>query len=195
MNKKLIIVIGRTGTGKSTLCRAVANVNHMKILKSYTTRKPRANEIDESDHIFISEQEVEQYKDIMIAYTERNGYCSFTTKDQLYENDIVILNPSGFLEIYDNILKYNLHIDLIPIYISTPLSVIKERIKTRGDSESWNANKEKENQEFTDFEINYREQVYHILNDDDITTVAIKFNNRIQKALTDTHYNLFKGDA
>ena len=68
-------VLGRTSSGKSTITQKAANNLNMKVLKSYTTRQRRENETDENcDHIFISPNEVEKYRNDMIAYTEPPGY-------------------------------------------------------------------------------------------------------------------------
>ena len=93
-------VLGRTSSGKSTITQKAANNLNMKVLKSYTTRQRRENETDEScDHIFISSNEVEKYRNDMIAYTDRVGYCSFATKQQLLDNDFYIINPTGYYEL------------------------------------------------------------------------------------------------
>lgn len=73
-------IIGRTASGKSTIANAFADKLGLTILKSYTTRARRKNEVgDKCDHTFIKPEEVEQYRDDMVAYTERAGYCSFAT--------------------------------------------------------------------------------------------------------------------
>lgn len=40
--------------------------------------------------------EVEKYRNDMIAYTERVNYCSFATKQQILDNDFYIINPTGY---------------------------------------------------------------------------------------------------
>ena len=78
---KLYCIIGRTASGKSTITGLAAKELGMNILKSYTTRKPRKGETKEkSDHTFISSDEVEQYRNDMVSYTDRVNYCSFATK-------------------------------------------------------------------------------------------------------------------
>lgn len=162
----LYCVIGRTASGKSTITRLAAQKLNMNVLKSYTTRKPRKGEInnDDVDHIFINADEINKYKNDMVAYTERVGYCNFMTKQQLLDSDFCIINPSGYFELKDKIKELHLDIDLVVIYVTVPYMRIKERAKKRGDLKSWEENYNNESQEFKDFEksnsIDYR-----ILND------------------------------
>lgn len=162
----LYCVIGRTASGKSTITRLAAQKLNMNVLKSYTTRKPRKGEInnDDVDHIFINADEINKYKNDMVAYTERVGYCNFMTKQQLLDSDFCIINPSGYFELKDKIKELHLDIDLVVIYVTVPYMMIKERAKKRGDLKSWEENYNNESQEFKDFEksdsIDYR-----ILND------------------------------
>lgn len=96
---KLYCIIGRTASGKSTITRLVAKKLKMNVLKSYTTRKPRKGETAKnSDHTFILPEDVDSYRDDMVAYTERVGYCSFATKQQIMDSDFYIINPSGYFE-------------------------------------------------------------------------------------------------
>ena len=162
----LYCVIGRTASGKSTITRLAAQKLNMNVLKSYTTRKPRKGEInnDDVDHIFINADEINKYKNDMVAYTERVGYCNFMTKQQLLDSDFCIINPSGYFELKDKIKELHLDIDLVVIYVTVPYMRIKERAKKRGDLKSWEENYNNESQEFKYFEksdsIDYR-----ILND------------------------------
>lgn len=162
----IFCVIGHTACGKSTITRLAAQKLNMKVLKSYTTRKPRKDEIsnDDADHTFIDASEVSKYKDDMVAYTDRVGYCNFMTKQLLMDSDFCIINPSGYYELKDKIKQLQLDINLVAIYITVPYMRIKERAKKRGDLKSWEENYNNEAQEFRDFEksdaIDYR-----ILND------------------------------
>lgn len=75
----LYCILGRTSSGKSSIAKEAAKKLNMTVLKSYTTRSMRPGEtVDNSDHIFISPNDVEKYKPNMVAYTDRVGYCTFT---------------------------------------------------------------------------------------------------------------------
>lgn len=163
---KLFCIIGRTGSGKSTLVEKAANELGLKILKSYTTRPMRESEsIENSDHIFISPDEVGQYRDDMVAYTERVNYCSFAIKQQIMNSDLYIINPSGYKELLKSTEKMD--VELIPILITTPLINIMFRTQDVRDPETWMRNYLNENNEFTIFE-HSNDAKYVIENNTDI---------------------------
>lgn len=172
-------VIGRTCSGKSTLVNEVAKKLGLTVLKSYTTREKRKCETDEnSDHIFISPESVNQYREDMVAYTERCDYCSFATRGQLLESDFYVINPSGFYEL--KLKTKNMDIKLIPIYITVPHRTAIERAKKRGDYELWKENYDNENEEFNSFEKSNIIE-YRILNNGDVAMAVDKLVSIIEK--------------
>ena len=172
-------VLGRTSSGKSEIVKRASNQLNMVVLKSYTTRARRENETEEnSDHIFIHPDEVEKYKPDMVAYTDRVGYCSFATKQQLLKADFYIINPTGYYEL--KLKTKDMDIELVPIYITVPYSTLVKRAKNRGSFESWKENYINEGEEFSQFEksnlIDYR-----ILNDGEIDDSVEKMIRIINK--------------
>lgn len=142
-------IIGRTASGKSTIVNAVAKDFNLKILKSYTTRARRQNEIgDNCDHTFISVNDVDKYRDDMVAYTERAGYCSFATKEQLMSSDIYIINPSGFSDLIES-TKDIPDLQLVDIWIDCDSDQLIARSLSRSNSDNWKENYDKEETEFT----------------------------------------------
>lgn len=120
----LYLIVGRTASGKDSLTRAVATKLNLSILSSYATRPRRPGETNE--HIFITPEEVEQYKNDFVAYTKIGDYEYFSTKQQLLESDFYIIDPNGvaFLkEKIKNIPDIQLHI----IYITASYEVRKQR--------------------------------------------------------------------
>lgn len=176
---KLYCIIGRTASGKSTITGLAAKELGMNILKSYTTRKPRKGETKEkSDHTFISSDEVEQYRNDMVAYTDRVNYCSFATKEQILNSDFYIINPSGYTEL--KLKTKNLDIKLIPIYITVPYRTLEKRARNRGEFNTWRENYIKESEEFTKFEKSNLVE-YRILNDGDLNFSVNKLVDIIRK--------------
>ena len=172
-------ILGRTSSGKSEIVRQAAKKLNMKVLKSYTTRVRRENETEEdSDHIFIHSDEVEKYRPDMVAYTDRVGYCSFATKEQLLNSDFYVINPTGYYEL--KLKTKDMDIKFVPIYITVPYRTLIERAKKRGDFESWKENYIKESDEFSQFErsnlIDYR-----VLNDGSIDDSVNKLIRIINK--------------
>lgn len=172
-------VLGRTSSGKSTITQKAANKLNMKVLKSYTTRQRRENETDENcDHTFISPDEVEKYRNDMIAYTERVGYCSFATKQQLLDNDFYIINPTGYYEL--KLKTKDMDIELVTIMVKVPYSELRQRAKKRGDYDAWQANYIKESEEFSNFEKSNLID-YFVLNDRSLEESAAKMVRVINK--------------
>ena len=174
-------ILGRTSSGKSEIVRQAAKKLNMKVLKSYTTRERRKNETDyNSDHTFINALDVDKFRPDMVAYTDRVGYCSFATKEQLLESDFYIINPFGFLQLKEILNKLDIDIQLVSIFITTPYRTLIERAKKRGDFESWKENYIKESDEFSQFErsnlIDYR-----VLNDGSIDDSVNKLIRIINK--------------
>lgn len=181
-------VLGRTSSGKSTITQKAANKLNMKVLKSYTTRQRRENETDENcDHTFISPDEVEKYRNDMIAYTDRVGYCSFATKQQLLDNDFYIINPTGYYEL--KLKTKDMDIELVTIMVNVPYNDLRQRAKKRGDYDAWQANYIKESEEFSSFEKSHLID-YFVLNDRSIEESVAKMvrvinKDRAKRGITD----------
>ena len=172
-------VLGRTSSGKSTITQKAANNLNMKVLKSYTTRQRRENETDENcDHIFISYNEVEKYRNDMIAYTDRVGYCNFATKQQLLDNDFYIINPTGYYEL--KLKTKDVDIELVTIMVNVPYNDLRQRARKRGDYDAWQANYIKESEEFSNFEKSNLID-YFVLNDRSIEESVAKMVRVINK--------------
>ena len=128
-NHKLFCIMGETASGKDTLTKKLCEDTGMKSIVSYTTRPRRTNEGD--THIFVDDSVYDQMKDNLAAYTEINGFRYWTTIEQIYDNDIYIIDPNG-LETLENLGLED--IDLCSIYINVPIDVRLERALYRGDS-------------------------------------------------------------
>lgn len=150
MNKhKVFCIIGRSASGKSSIAKEVAEQLGLKVVKSYTTRPSRPGETSEdSDHIFITSDQVDQFQSQIIAYTNINGYEYFVTKDILDNSDIYVIDPAGlsFLQKYD---EY----EIIPIYIAVDYEIGMQRATQRGDDlQGWKQRYKSENEQFSEFE-------------------------------------------
>ena len=128
-NHKLFCIMGETASSKDTLTKKLCEDTSMKAIVSYTTRPRRTNEGD--THIFVDDSVYEQMKDNLAAYTEINGFRYWTTIEQIYDNDIYIIDPNG-LETLENLGLED--IDLCSIYINVPIDIRLERALYRGDS-------------------------------------------------------------
>ena len=148
--KKIVLVAGRSGSGKDTIVNAIAKKYNLNILKSYTTRPKRLEEGD--THIFISKDDIPKYKNEIIAQTVINNEVYFATQSQLKHVDFYIIDPIGINVIRP--LIDETEIELVVVYVYTPDSTRYERaVNIRGDAEEvYFQRMLSENAQFTEFE-------------------------------------------
>lgn len=162
MKKKIILVCGRTASGKSSIVHRVCADTGLKVVSSSTTRPKRPSEVNGTDHIFIKPEEVDQYRNDFAAYTEIDGYEYFATKGQIEQSDFYVIDPNG-VEYFMNVCSEEF--DPVVVYVRAPRRVRIMRSQYRGDTDK-NIQKRMaaENEQFTRFE---KEAAwdYHILND------------------------------
>ena len=100
---KVFILIGKSGSGKSTIESKIEKMGYCKRLISSTTRDKRTNEIDGVDYNFISEEEFNKCLDEELfaehsSYTTVNGQANYgiRMKDiDATKNSVCVLNPHG----------------------------------------------------------------------------------------------------
>lgn len=130
----LICIMGRTASGKDTLANKLCERMGLRQIISYTTRERRNNEGD--THIFANKDTYEQMRaeGKVAAYTEIAGNHYWTTIDQLYENDVYIIDYYGI----QTLRELNLpNIRLVTVYINTPDEIRERRaLQSRGDDKS-----------------------------------------------------------
>lgn len=119
-----ILIIGRTGSGKSTIENYLCDKYGMTGIKSYTTRPQRG--VEDNGHIFISEQEALEYINL-VSSTVINGFKYFATEEQLKENDIYVIDVIGMEKLLNNYPDYN----YIILHITVPDEVRKQRTASR----------------------------------------------------------------
>lgn len=146
----VLLVVGRTGSGKSSLIKKLCEKNPgLKSLCSYTTR-PKRSESDD-DHIFVSTEEYFRAKEngeIAIDGKIAGNYY-YSTIEQLYNSDLYTINP----EALDRLLALHLpDIRFVVVYISCPDEVREERAMKRGDDKKkYRVRDFSEKQEFRKF--------------------------------------------
>lgn len=126
MNKEhtLLLVLGRTASGKDSLVNKLCERTNLKAITSYTTRPRRENEGD--THIFTTEDVYEQMQSEgkVAAYTQISGYHYWTTIEQLYDNDIYIIDYKGIQTLRELSLP---NIRFVTVFVNTPDKVREER--------------------------------------------------------------------
>lgn len=127
MNKYLYLIVGASGSGKTTIANILEDKYGYKQIQSYTTRPPRSE--NETGHTFVNDAFFDQLTNF-IGYTRYNGYRYGATTEQADKADIYVIDPAG--------VEYlKAHYDNRPIRVITITSPIHTRIarmENRGDN-------------------------------------------------------------
>ena len=127
MNNTILLIVGASGTGKTTVANTLSKMFGMRQIQSYTTRPPRYE--GEKGHIFVTDEEFNRLEKL-VAYTEYGDYRYCATTEQVEENDIYVIDPDG-VEYFKNVYPGNKTIKLV--YLFNTRSVRFNRMLDRGD--------------------------------------------------------------
>ena len=141
----IVLIVGDSGSGKSTIIRYVAeNMDNVNIIKSYTTRLKR-NEYDD-DHTFIDS--VDEIKDDIVASTEIDG-CFYGASENQFKKDKINLYTVDDKGVVD-VKNYFKNENILTVHIN------RSNIEVPVNRKNRNIKK---------LDIEYDEEIY---NDDDI---------------------------
>ena len=129
--KNIYLIVGCSGSGKTTITEQLETKYGLKSIQSYTTRPPRYD--GETGHTFISNEEFDKLVDIC-GYTEfaGNRYCS--TVEQVENNDLYVVDPNGvdyFIKSYKG--KKTPKIIFIDSDLTTRYDRMVKRAEDKGD--------------------------------------------------------------
>lgn len=105
IKEKIILLCGKSGSGKSTIAQLLEDKYNMNVLQSYTTRPKRSS--DETGHTFITDEDFDCLCNIC-AYGEFGGYRYCATQDQVDNADVYVIDAQGieyFKKTYRGIKK------------------------------------------------------------------------------------------
>ena len=126
----IILLVGKTSSGKSSLIKRLCERTNLKELQSYTTRSKRSE--TDTDHIFVDSSEYLRAKENgeIAVKGELAGNYYYSTIEQLYNADLYTINPKAL----DELLSLELPgIRFVTVYISCPDKIREERAIKRGD--------------------------------------------------------------
>ena len=130
MNKPLLLFVGKSSSGKTTIANALEKAHGYCQVQSYTTRAPRYE--GEMGHTFVSDEEFDNLGDLA-AYTLYNGYKYGTTYKQIDECDIYVIDPYGVKTLLQN---YKTDREIIILYFDATVYTRINRMIERGDHDS-----------------------------------------------------------
>ena len=132
----VVVLSSPSGAGKTTLVKKIAQENNFKISISYTTRKPRTNEVNGKDYFFVNENEFKNLVDkgefLEHAKVLGNYYGSTKSKviERLMKGENVIFDIDW--QGTEQIKKKNLNYKLISFFILPPSKTeLFNRLKNR----------------------------------------------------------------
>ena len=132
----MIVLSSPSGAGKTTLTKLLSKNNNYLISVSYTTRKPRINEVDAKDYYFVNEDKFESLikNNEFLEYAKVFNHLYWTSKSQVIDNlekgkDVIFdIDWQGAKQIKEKKLKY----ELITFFILPPSKkVLFERLSNR----------------------------------------------------------------
>ena len=159
----MIVLIGGTASGKSSVLDALTNNWGYERIVTYTTRRPREGEKNDVDYHFIDGLKFNELKDsgFFIETTEYEVATGEiwqygTASEDLAPNKIIILNPYGLKR-----LREENALDIVTFYLFASPDVIRDRLERRGDAPDEAARRMKADKkdfeditEYVDFGIN-----------------------------------------
>jgi guanylate kinase len=136
MAKHLILVIGKTSSGKDTVAKHIGRKYDIPMVCSYTTRPMRDYEEDGVQHYFVSKEKMKEIMETesIVAYTKfpKTGveYCA-TLEAIKSDIAVYIIDPSGVEWFKENGCIDD--VSLTSIYVDLSEEEIQRRAKKRGD--------------------------------------------------------------
>lgn len=102
----MIILVGESASGKSTIQKVLVEKYNFHKTPSYTTRPKRENEVDGIDYCFVSDEEFDKKKrsGFFVETASYRGWKYGTPQEVISQESVVILTPRGFRS-----LKYYLY--------------------------------------------------------------------------------------
>ena len=126
-----LLLLGKSGSGKSTIERKLINELGFNKTISFTTRKPRNKEKNGVDYHFVSEAEFLQLRQEgkFAESAIYNGNYYGTGLSDCRDGNLNVIEPQGF-----NQIKENKHLNVVSIYLDTSQEKRIKNMKKRGDS-------------------------------------------------------------
>lgn len=130
MNKPLLLFVGKSSSGKTTIANILEKEHGYRQVQSYTTRAPRYK--GEVGHTFVTDEEFDNLGELA-AYTFYNGHKYGTTYKQIDECDIYVIDPYGVKTLLQN---YKTDREIIILYFDATVYTRINRMIERGDSDN-----------------------------------------------------------
>lgn len=102
----IIVLLGASGSGKSTIEQELSSHYGYKKIISYTTRQPRNSEENGKDYWFVDNDTFKEVlsRDLFAEYDEysQNRLYGTLKSDYMDDDKVVVLTPNGFRQLQKN---------------------------------------------------------------------------------------------
>lgn len=88
----MLLLTGKSGSGKTTIADELERQFGLKVLKSYTTRPPRAND---TSHTFVSDEEFDQAYRYRSVHRVQRLSLLCDGAEQVENSDVYVIDPAG----------------------------------------------------------------------------------------------------
>lgn len=119
----IIVLLGASGSGKSTIENELANHHGFEKIISYTTRQPRNGEVNGKDYNFTNNNTFEEMIKcgVLAEYDEYSQGRLYGTLKSDYQNGnkVVVLTPNGLRQLKQNCPNDNIFTVLVNASLGT----------------------------------------------------------------------------
>lgn len=149
-NNFIVLLVGASGSGKTSLAEKTERLYGWKSVMSYTTRPKRFP--DEKGHIFVSDEEFDRLvkRNEIVAYTEYSGYRYCATAAQASICQIYVIDIPGILYFRQH---YTGPKKILTVLIDLPEGIRRSRMGQRGDTDTISTRLETDRVKFSDEQI------------------------------------------
>ena len=135
MDKKIIVITGASGTGKTTISKYLRATYHIPSVITHTTRLPRAGEKDGVDYYFETKDSF--LKNHYLERVEYSGNWYGSSEESLnktwekYDTASIVVDTKGAVSYKEKYGK-----QAVVIFLEVDLETVTQRLADRGDDKS-----------------------------------------------------------
>lgn len=123
----MIVIVGESGGGKSSVAKALGDQFGYKNVVTYTTRPMRSGEEDGVDYHFVDERQLNKMRDSLCLEANYRGWHYAADINDLTDKAVMVVTPSGLRELKRRGVK------LTSVYINVPRRDRLIQLLKRGD--------------------------------------------------------------